>query len=513
MGIDLWVPILFFVFGLFSACLTPIGQVGDEPYHYLRAYHVSRGHFVIKEKVGEWGGAQLPTSLGNLIASSFGLRETWHRVYIPEWNSFWSLKLDRSVTSPHTFGTASQNTFVPYLGAALAMRVTSIVDDRPIVLFYTARIANLVIVTLIFHVCLRLLPFGHLAVSAIILMPLTIAQCASLSIDAFNISFAVLLTSLLVHMASQRANVSWQQLSLVQCLGLVVGLCKFPYALLTGLVFLIQPSRLGGIRKALAVQFAVIAVSVGMGVIATKFQSKSVPQPFLVMGQYEADVHKQLEYILESPGRIVPVIAGTVYRDTQHWLAQPSSLGWAVTPLPYGSLALFLGMFAASRLDETQRFFPNGGPLRMVDRLLMLGLAMSIGSVVILSFYLWYSPVGGQFAEGVLFRYAIPVLPLMSLACLGRGYVCETRMKRDAFATVVSYSAALEVAALLTVYSRFWPSEPPQWFTPNMFIGIGVAVFFAGMGLFRILPVTDTAVVDSNSLESHGGLPALRKAA
>ena len=87
-----------------------------------------------------------------------------------------------------------------YLPQAVGIRIADLFTDRPMVLAYAGRIANMLMFGLLFFFAIRLTPVGKNFLVLLGLVPVNIQSANSMSADALALALTVALASFVLAM-------------------------------------------------------------------------------------------------------------------------------------------------------------------------------------------------------------------------------------------------------------------------------------------------------------------------
>ena len=170
--------------GVAFALLNPPLQAPDEGPHLFRAYDVSQGHCIAALQT------PIPTSLTRLELIYPPRVETMRRIAKSEFLRLRQEPLHPEATELKGNAGLNQYSCIPYLPAAVAIAAARRIHGAATTVIYAARIANLAIYLFFVYIALRLLPDFQVVVFLLALMPTTLYEASSISIDGMVISSA-----------------------------------------------------------------------------------------------------------------------------------------------------------------------------------------------------------------------------------------------------------------------------------------------------------------------------------
>lgn len=439
------------VAGLVFAFLTPPFQVPDEQAHFARAYQVSQGG-LISEHIDQGVGGKLPesvmTTANDLIGKLPGRtdQKITPEFIVSQLNT--PLKPDK-IAHVHFENTALYSPIM-YAPAAVGIRLTSLFDTSPLVLFYAARIFTVLAWIGMAYAAIRLIPVAKWAFAVLALAPMAVFQGASVSADALTLGFCMLAVAWFMRLALQKQQITRKQWLATILFLLILGLVKQPYALL-GLLFVCMPavrfSRPW--RRWQFVGSAFAALSIGMLSWYLIAKGLFAQSPFLLDRTLMPD--EQLAYVFDHPWQYIKASLFT------HWTALGDGVvqefvgvfGWLDTKLPMG---VVLGYLVCLALALSA---PKDQPrLRRPQLWVGVGIAAAIVAIVDLLLYMYWNAVGAVTIMGIQGRYYLMVAPLV-LALLWGSYEVKTRRFAPHIIACAGVVLVLTIS-IITVARRFY---------------------------------------------------------
>ena len=240
------------LFAMTFAAVTPPFEVPDEPAHFFRAYAVSEGRLDVIPRPGRTGGL-LPASIQRISTDLLGeipfhpdnkldprtLRADLQVPLEPERRTFLF------------FPNSLQYTFVPYVPQAAGIAIGRLCGAPPLVLFYLARLANLVFGVLAIAFAVRRLPAFAWLAAMVALTPMALALLGSSSADVTTLAAAFTLVSTAAKLAwGVDGTARRSDLLVLAASSALLCASKPPYLPLILLAFAIPAARLPGARRA-----------------------------------------------------------------------------------------------------------------------------------------------------------------------------------------------------------------------------------------------------------------------
>lgn len=379
--------------GLTVAVRQPPFYIPDEGAHFLRAYEVSRLHIVnARGSVG----TNMPCLDYAVVATKY------HLIAWAQTKSTAEQHLPDCTTN--TRNTAGAYSFIPYIPAALAMRVAEFLEATVEHRLIASRAASLLVwITLIF-VALRGLRSGMMLMGCLVLLPSFFWQLAAVSADGATLA-ACLIYVLIVLRSLQTAQVLPRsvltQLLLVATLigsskGVYAPLCLFSFALWN------QVRTHNTIFKLALLFLPTVACLIVFVFFA------GLADPSLVYLGNGANPALQIEHVLRHPLRYMGTVFGSIGDSMNIGFISPS---YAIPNTGRGFGITVFALLSCGTLLMFSSFEAN----RKI-RLLAAAIAFILCVAVCLPLYLTYNPVAQNFILGLQSRYFLPILPMMFIA-------------------------------------------------------------------------------------------------
>ena len=428
--------VLALIAGVCMILLVPPFQNPDEPSHFYRAWSLAEGELVSRND----STVVLPGSVAKLPATLGSAGIDWSR------NSYSTETtrrlLDQTTGSDEVriFTSAGGAGPIGYVPAVVGIELTRVVGRSPLAALYLGRLLNLLTATLLTFLAIRLAPFGKLLFALAGLLPMTIAQYASLTPDALAISGAFLFASLVLHYAQVRP-LTTKDAALLAAVGAVLLNAKQGSEVLVLLVFLLPLRAFSSVKRYVLSVAAVIGSTIVLGSILLL----SAPNDAVAIHRYwgpgfQGDQSAQMRFVLDHPWAFAKVLGSTAHIFTLNLFDQAvGELGWLTVFLPQVVplvLLVLLALLFSYREDVTMSVRQRG-VLAMVAGLYVLAVMTAL--------YLSWSPLHSPVVTGLQGRYFIAILPLGLLSVYrlqsGRRLVFAVLLALGLAAVVLTFAA------------------------------------------------------------------------
>lgn len=387
-------------FGLLLCALTPPFGAPDEPGHLFRAWSIAHGEWIVRG-----GGAFVPQSYVSLAAASLRdirgtdavrmqprtLRALAAIPLQPQRLIFVTVPPDSSA-HPLAY-TAPSYTPIGYLPTAAAIAICRALHAPPLVHLYAARVANVIVATLLLVVAIARAPFGKWTLTLSSLIPMAVYTRASVSIDGLTVAAAYLLIAEFLRLAVDRGGTFVLALESFVLAAIKPGYALLPFA---------------AIRRRTA---AAILAGTAAGVVVSSIWAAAAGN---AAGGGPIDPHARLLAMTHHPATFIAALAADWQQSLGIRIVETVGVfGWLDAPIPLAFAIVYLSTMAlVASLD--------GSPSRSVSgsrRLWIVAIFAATIVAITVTTHLFAPP--GRFAlfQG---RYLLPVLPLPFLALATR---------------------------------------------------------------------------------------------
>lgn len=412
--------------GMFTAMVTPPGQVPDEPAHMARADGLLHGAILAVRKSPDLTGVMVNSGLFQV---SFGKMTAIDGRAVETLSDYYALRNLPESPVRIFAGIPNTGTYFPaaYLPAAFGLALGLAIKASPFICMIIARLCMLAAVLALGSLALRLCAYGEALLLCVLLMPMTLFLAGSLNEDGVLIGLACLSAAAMTRDLPGEREFRW--LALLP-LVLVLG-SKPPYLPLLGLALLPLTAR-GFWRRVrdmvLAAAPVLVWVALVAVLVAVPFGMPQYHPGPLFAGDHavflnQTDPRANLDILLAKPARFASLPLGLLESSGQmlcvEMIGVLGLLDLILPPRVYlawgvALIVALLGLVLADRKDADVRdqATPNA-PLQSVYVFLLL--ALSVWAVAI-SLYLSWTPVGGTMIQGVQGRYFLVLLPFLALA-------------------------------------------------------------------------------------------------
>jgi uncharacterized membrane protein len=429
------------IWGLALIVVTPPFQVADEPAHFFRAWSVANLEIVAQQG----GKVALPENVATLPDRIGFKGSDWAANHYSAKRVAGMLWEGISQSEGAKVTTAAGYAPTGYLPQAIGIEIARVLGHSPLLGLYLARLLNLLATTFIVFLAIRTVPFGKPLLALVALLPMFVAEAASMSPDGLTLSGSLLFLALILRLIT-RETASARELIAASCVGVVLLNAKPGYAVLILLVFMVRPQQVRSVRRYLVWVGATIGAAFALGG-AIQLAAPQMPPGYLAsMGRAGVDAGGQMSFVLGHPFEFVVVLYSTFDQQALGLFQTAYGvLGWLSIGLPtIGMCAMALG---AILLLARREQVPTAPWQRLV--LVVTGVILAIG--ISAGMYTGWSAVAAPVVSGLQGRYFIPLVPLGLYAIYGLRPTRQ-RVTLGVLAVAVVVAAATTMVTLVRFY-------------------------------------------------------------
>ncbi len=458
-----WHPaILALAFGLLALFIgagylvfVPPLQVPDEFGHFFRAYEVSKGACLADAQ------PSVPVRLAVTAARYRGhieerrivsLAAVWRETNEPN---------DEDTKVSTGYLAASIYNCTPYLSASLGLWIARQFHASALTEMYAGRFANLLAFASLSGLAIYLLPGYRLLLGAVAVMPMSLHQAASLSVDAVTTATSFVLCAYILRLAfdPRQGPVRKHQLVILAILTLLNASCRFNVFLML-LLFLIPASKFAKRTQQAAFLFAFLALSLCTAAVWTRVNQSNLAGLEHQRLARDIEIRANIGAISQHPFQFAGAVAGTLRHDGPQLAAEfVGRFGYLAVVLPRWAILLYLLLLLALALAEAEDVTPTL-PQKL---LLLLAVTASFAS---LSALMWAfeAPrhLAAQLGQGALVpglqgRYFISFCLLAFMLLSNRRWRIPPKLAAIPMLLVIG---AVNLSAFGAIWTTFY-SPPP----------------------------------------------------
>lgn len=336
-----------------------------------------------------------------------------------------------------------------YIPQSLAIAIARLFTPPVFVIFYVARLANLLIASSLIFLAMEISRSGRWLFAFVALLPMTSYLLSSTGPDGIIIGSAFLFLALILRIRENAIAISRTDVLALGLLAFLIGSERIHYVPLVGALVLLPPAAFT-VRWKRSTVFTLIGAVTMIGVSIFVLLARSD----LTAAAPEAHISPflQLRTMLTAPRHAFASLGWLVSIGGTVQLREFTGvLGWLDTPLPLwanglsGVLLTGIAPFAAA---GTLR-------LRSSERLTLAASWLSSAAVIFVAAYVLWNPVGANYVLGIQGRYFLPLVPLLMMSVTWRNGVA---WKQHAIQAGLVLAMIPLGAAIVALLQRYYPA-------------------------------------------------------
>ncbi|MBD5488750.1 MAG: DUF2142 domain-containing protein [Lachnospiraceae bacterium] len=381
--------------GVCYICVVPFSNIPDSFNHFIRAYEVTEGNFYTHDQQDE--KAWLPEHL----TADLDFQADYSHIYLHR-----NIQLDDEAKRYYVHDNTALYTPLAYLPHILGILIGKQFTHKTLVLIFFARAFSLAAFVAMVSCAYRMCPVnrGMIAVSA--LLPITLIEAGSTSLDGVMISILLLGQVYLLILCERKCRLTKAAAALLWVLPLVFSLCKVVYVPFSLLLFLIPKENFGGGRKKGIFIFSSFAAA-----LAAYFAWSAVTFGFV--NRYAAKMNgnssEQIRFILTNPMSYLNVLRNTLHTWFELYLKGMFGgiAGWAQNVAVNSFFPIVCIVCTVIMLI----FHPKSSLHQDVKANVVYTLiALSVTALTFTAIYVQYNALKAPLVEGIQGRYFVPLL-------------------------------------------------------------------------------------------------------
>jgi hypothetical protein len=219
----------------------------------------------------------------------------------------------------------------------------------------------------------------------------------------------------------------------------------------------IPTARFGSLQK----KILFVAIQLGVAVIFTYVWTRGIATNILPTQEMVAPL-KQLGFIILNPLHFISTLFNTLNIDFEfYFYTFIGYFGWLTTPLPNFVYLIFLAVLFIAFFSDIKKSFT----LTQQQKYIFLIVLCLYILGVLLSMYLYSTPLAAEKVNGIQGRYFIPVFPLLLYLIVSLDapvFTINPLVEKIAFGFLVPVILFFSV---VTIYQKFFVVCGEQYFT------------------------------------------------
>ena len=438
-------PETFFLAVSVPLCLLymvaiPLFQAPDEVNHFVRAWGIVKGHFLIPED----GYLPVPD---NMIPYS------WY-TYTPYilFKNF-AMRLNEADTTPYNVVNMALYSPISYIFQSAGIAVGDLFHNT-YAMVLLGRIFNAVGCTLILYYAIKYIPYGKGILVFFSLTPMAIQERASLSVDAITYCIVIALLSFCLYMRNNKVKMTGKLYALLYIILIILSSCKVVYFAAAVLCMVIPWECFGSKKRSTLHKILSMTVT---GCLALGWLA--IAGKYLENTRGGQSTQEKIHFILSSPGRYIYIMNKTIWENGEDFLYQMIGSKLGSLNIVINSLLILALLACLMKVYFYEKSHSKSGDFWA--KFVLLGGSLGTVLLIFTSLYIqWTSYEASTYSiEGLQGRYFLPVMPLILCAMISdreqrglKGGVETRTLLRPVFAV---YVMDLIIAFSIFSYSSF----------------------------------------------------------
>jgi uncharacterized membrane protein len=487
LKLENWFLLLALLFGLIFAFFVPPNQVPDEDRHFARVYAILEGNLTSKD-------VNMPRSLYRLLPDYYTMPEHAEKFNIDSYLSNYLVKTDYS--ERRIFSPAASYSPILYFPQLIGVGLGKLLGLNAQGLFVLGRIFSLLLYVAVGYFILKTSPVATRTFFVFLTMPMNVYMAASYSADTVQLCITlVYLNFVMLNLSSSNPLTRRDWIGFL----ILASLLSVSKPVSLALIFLslaIPTARFGRLQK----KILFVAIQLGIAVIFSYVWTRGIATNLLPTLEMVAPL-KQLAFIILNPLHFLSTLFTTLNIDFEfYFYTFVGYFGWLTTPLPNFVYLIFLVVLVIAFFGDTRKPFALTQQQKFI---FLIVLCLYIVGIM-LSMYLYSTPLAADQISGVQGRYFIPVFPILLYLIVSldiSSVSINPYVEKVAFGFLVPVILFFSV---VTIYQKFFVVCGEQYFTYE-----GICRLPSGLQPERPIgeilePVTQTFTVECKDLDGVG---------
>ena len=387
---------IVFLGGL-SAIVQPILNIPDETVHFARAERVSEGKVFTDPSVQNF----------DTIKSVVEMQKS---AEIPIIKSGLENK-DVDYTVDYVNHVAASNLSFLYFPQALGIIIAKALNLNVIWLLWMARLCNLIFYSILMTIAMHIIPRLKYLLLFISILPMSIQQAASCSVDATINGVTILYISFFLYLYTKK-TISKREVFIFLILSVIIILAKVTNICIAGLMILLPLDSKTKNQKAknylgkFVGIFAISIIAVWYYVYTMSFAPNLGQLQYIT--QMNIDGQEQINYIINNFLHWARIFVSVLLEQMYTSIVRLNTFGSLSYQYP---ILIVLMIFLYAKIS----FQEKGINLSKVEKCLITLMILGSYALTYLALYIGWTPVGSDSVDGIQGRYFIPLLFLLGI--------------------------------------------------------------------------------------------------
>ncbi|EJE99274.1 hypothetical protein LMA_06051 [Liquorilactobacillus mali KCTC 3596 = DSM 20444] len=420
--------------------LVPAFRVPDEFGHFVRVYGILHGNLLVPLS----GNLTVPH---NLIPVLDPVNNTLYET-LKNFNvQLSSNKTNMNIVNMALYSPQS------YIFQLFGMGTTSLFTKNPFILLYSSRLITGFCCTSILYLCIKFIPFGKKTLVVCSLLPMNIAERASLSADGFTYVIVIAVFTFALYVSFRKENMGKKLIGLMYILLFFLASCKVIYFIIGGIIILIPNKKFGSFSKGLIHKTAGV-LFVGLTAVGwLKIASK-----YLVNTQGGSSSSEKVSYIIHHPFWYIELMNKTLWMNLQNYTGQllTGPLGALNIEINYGLTILIAFVLLRTIYIEKESIKSISIDFIRKNYINLICLLNIV--LIFTSLFIQWTQVTGNIGDtasiiGIQGRYFLPILPLFLIAQLVPKNINGLEIQTIENRNMIFFAALINILVLANIFT------------------------------------------------------------
>jgi uncharacterized membrane protein len=406
---------LFLIIGLFFGLklvfLNPPWHTNDEDRHFYNSYALSQGNFTPEIKDKQLGHF-MPRNL--IAAVNIHQGVAYQKGHQIKKEDLKLLELQQLEPEKQEFcpNVSSYIFPLPYLPAAIMIKIGMLFKDNPVWIGWWGRIGSLLAYLIIVFCAIKILPHFKGFLMAVALSPMALFQGASITYDTLSLAFIFLLFALVIKFYFQEKPISNKQVLFYFFIAFLHRCTKDGYFILYFALFCISISKFESKKLFFTSILLIVSASFLPQYLWWKYLSTLKLYFPPMQNDFMFNGNMNLSFYLHEPINFLMIGFQNIFFQGKTWLIGiVGRFGYSYTLLPDWIVFLHLAVYVLIILYEKPAIVINS---LTKNKLLIIALLNFLA--IIFGTLIYVSPVGASLIYGLQGRYFLPIIPFLFLS-------------------------------------------------------------------------------------------------
>ncbi len=392
----------------------------DEHAHFWRAYEIASGNIISRttNKLPESVIELFKREDGSYPNKEFNYETIKEKVQEP-------LNGEKSIVFPvGATGSLTPISYIPQVIGTLAGRILNL---SPMIIFWLARITNLLCYIILVFFAIKLMPFEKWKsiLMIIALFPMTMNLATTLSPDTVIIGATFLAISYVFHLKVAVEKITIQNIVILGILFMIPTVCKIVYFPVCFLLFILPKEKFeNGLKRILYYILTLVIVFVPYFVL----------NKLVSIGDYaiaiRTNIIEQILFTISDLGRDFITAVNTFYSESSSYFFEMIG-GWNTINIVSIVIFIILILETFNKNEESIQYV-----FTKKEKIIFLSIIFIETLGVIAAMYLGWTQAKQTVVEGIQGRYFLPILPLVCMLA-GKNKI-EINMKNKEMKFVIA---------------------------------------------------------------------------